>query len=128
LGNGTPALNDVLKTYEFTGRAGGKNYLYYEIDSVEHSLYLIDKNQKFSKEQRRRLDEKLDVGLKALYGKALGDSLHILKWTYERPSTEQIKLKGLDSDGNNLEITLDRIKESYLTGKEWYMKNTLFTY
>lgn len=128
LGNGTPALNDVLKTYEFTGRAGGKNYLYYEIDSVEHNLYLINKNQKFSKEQRRRLDEKLDVGLKALYGKALGDSLHILKWTYERPSTEQIKLKGLDSDGNDLEITLDRIKESYLTGKEWYMKNTLFTY
>ncbi|HAT91799.1 MAG TPA: hypothetical protein DCS36_05250, partial [Sphingobacterium sp.] len=56
LGKGTPALNDVLKTYEFTGRAGGKNYLYYEIDSTEHALYLIDKNQKFSKEQRKKLD------------------------------------------------------------------------
>ncbi|WP_053003959.1 hypothetical protein [Sphingobacterium sp. Ag1] len=128
LGNGTPALNDVLKTYEFTGRAGGKNYLYYEIDSAEHALYLIDKNQKFSKEQRKKLDEKLDVGLKALYGKAEGDSLGILKWAYERPTPEQIRLKGLDASGNNLEITLDRVKESYLTGKEWYMKNTLFTY
>jgi len=128
LGNGTPALNDVLKTYEFTGRAGGKNYLYYEIDSTEHALYLIDKNQKFSKEQRKKLDEKLDVGLKALYGKAQGDSLHVLKWVYERPTAEQIKLKGLDASGNNLEITLNRVKESYLTGKEWYMKNTLFTY
>lgn len=128
LGNGTPALNDVLKTYEFTGRAGGKSYLYYEIDSLDHSLYLIDKNQKFSKELRELLDEKLDVGLKALYGKAKGDSLHILKWSYERPTAERIKLEGLDAKGDHLEITLDRIKESYLTGKEWYMKNTLFTY
>ncbi len=92
----------MLKTYEFTGRAGGKNYLYYEIDSTEHALYLIDKNQKFSKEQRKKLDEKLDVGLKALYGKAQGDSLHVLKWVYERPTAEQIKLKGLDASGNNL--------------------------
>jgi hypothetical protein len=52
----------------------------------------------------------------------------VLKWAYERPTAEQIKLKGLDASGNNLEITLNRVKESYLTGKEWYMKNTLFTY
>lgn len=128
LGNGTPALNDVLKTYEFTGRAGGKTYLYYEIDTVQQQLYLIDKNQKFSKDLRRQLDKKLDVGLKALYGKAMGDSLHILKWDYERPTAQQIRLRGLDAGGNKLEITLDRIDESYLTGKEWYMKNTLFTY
>lgn len=128
LGNGTPALNDVLKTYEFTGRAGGKTYLYYEIDTVQQQLYLIDKNQKFSKDLRRQLDKKLDVGLKALYGKAMGDSLHILKWDYERPTAQQIRLRGLDVEGNKLEITLDRIDESYLTGKEWYMKNTLFTY
>ncbi|WP_282638221.1 hypothetical protein [Sphingobacterium thalpophilum] len=128
LGNGTPALNDVLKTYEFTGRAGGKTYLYYEIDTVQQQLYLIDKNQKFSKDLRRQLDKKLDVGLKALYGKAMGDSLHILKWDYERPTAQQIRLRGLDAEGNKLEITLDRIDESYLTGKEWYMKNTLFTY
>ncbi len=128
LGNGTPALNDVLKTYEFTGRAGGKTYLYYEIDTVQQQLYLIDKNQKFSKDLRRQLDKKLDVGLKALYGKAMGDSLHILKWDYERPTAQQIRLRGLDAESNKLEITLDRIDESYLTGKEWYMKNTLFTY
>jgi len=128
LGNGTPALNDVLKTYEFTGRAGGKSYLYYEIDSANQVLYLLDKNQKFSKNQRQLLDEKLDVGLKALYGKAVGDSLQILKWSYERPTADRIVLKGLDAQRDSLHITLDRIKESYLTGKEWYMKNTLFDY
>ncbi len=128
LGNGTPALNDVLKTYEFTGRAGGKSYLYYEIDSSANSLYLLDKNQKFSKDLRTLLDKKLDVGLKALYGKATGDSLHILKWRYERPNPNVIRLSGVDINSDTLDVTLEKIDETYLTGKEWYMKNTLFTY
>lgn len=128
LGNGTPALNDVLKTYEFTGRAGGKTYLYYEIDSLENSLYLIDKNRKFSADERKLLDKKLDVGLKALYGTAVGDGLGILRWHYERPSTGRIVLKGLDAEQDSIHITLDRLDEQYLTGKEWYMENHLFTY
>lgn len=128
LGNGTPALNDVLKTYEFTGRAGGKSYLYYEIDSTTNSLYLLDKNQEFSKEERKLLDKKLDVGLKGLYGTAVGDGLQILKWTYERPHSERIILSGLDAQNNTLLITLDRTVDKYLTGEEWYMKNNLYDY
>lgn len=128
LGNGTPALNDVLKTYEFTGRAGGKSYLYYEIDSVTQTLYLLDKNQKFARNLRKLLDKKMVVGLKSLYGTATGDSLHILKWSYERPDVDKIVLRGLDLQGDSLDISLERIKEQYLTGREWYMENTLFTY
>src|SRR5690606_31897932 len=44
LGNGTPSVGDVLKEYELTGRAGGKTYLYYEIDTVSHKFYLLNKN------------------------------------------------------------------------------------
>ncbi|MCL7987640.1 hypothetical protein M8998_06790 [Sphingobacterium sp. lm-10] len=128
LGNGTPALNDVLKTYEFTGRAGGKTYLYYEIDSVDNTLYLIDKNRKFTRDERKLLDKKRDVGLKALYDTAVGDGLGIFRWKYERPSTGRIILSGLDAQQDSIHITLDRIEENYLTGKEWYMENNLFTY
>lgn len=128
LGNGTPALNDVLKTYEFTGRAGGKSYLYYEIDTAEHTLYLLDKNQKFARNLRKLLDKKRDVGLKSLYGTTVGDSLRILKWTYERPAIDNIVLSGLDVEGDSISVRLERVDEQYLTGKEWYMENNLFTY
>lgn len=128
LGNGTPALNDVLKTYEFTGRAGGKTYLYYEIDLENKDLYLIDKNRKFSNDERKLLDKKLDVGLKELYGTSVGKGLGILRWHYTRPSKQKITLEGLDANNNNVQIALDRLDEDYLTGKEWYMENNLFRY
>ncbi|MFD2598751.1 hypothetical protein ACFSQ3_07285 [Sphingobacterium corticis] len=128
LGNGTPALNDVLKTYEFTGRAGGKTYLYYEIDLENQDLYLIDKNREFSNDERKLLDKKLDVGLNELYGTSVGKGLGILRWHYTRPSKHKITLEGLDANNNNVQIALDRLDEDYLTGKEWYMENNLFRY
>src|SRR5690606_30886552 len=45
--NGGAQTGDLIKNYEFTGRAGGYSYFYYEIDSAENLLYLVDKNQLF---------------------------------------------------------------------------------
>lgn len=129
LTNGGPAVNDLLKNYEFTGRAGGKTYLYYEIDSLQNHLYLIDKNQRFSKEfSKKYLDNKNDVGLKALYDTPLRDSINILKWSYQRPDKNRIVLSGLDINKDSISVVLDRLNEKYLTGEEWYMENHKYVY
>lgn len=128
LGNGTPSIGDVLKEYELTGRSGGKTYLYYEIDTVSHQLYLVNKNQKFSRDLRKRLNKENSIGLQELYGTAEGDSINILVWNYERPDKNRIVLSGRDVNKDSITVVLDRLDESYLTGKEWYMENNTYTY
>lgn len=128
LGNGVPRLGDVLKEYELTGRAGGKTYLYYEVDSAENKLYLVDKNQHFSKAINNRLDQRNDAALKTLYGTPLGNEIHVLRWDYSRPTESSVVLSGLDANRNSISMVLDRINEIHLTGAEWYMENNRYTY
>lgn len=128
LGNGTPSVADVLKEYELTGRAGGKTYLYYEIDTISRKLYLVNKNGKLSEELRKSLNIENSIGLKGLYGTTKGDSIHILVWNYERPNKNRIVLSGLDTNKDSITVVLDRLNESYLTGEEWYMENNKYTY
>ena len=128
LGNGTPSIGDVLKEYELTGRAGGKTYLYYEIDTLSRKLYLVNKNQKFSRELQIRLNEENSVGLKGLHGTTVGNSLNILVWNYDRPAKDRIVLSGKDANRDSITVVLDRLDETYLTGKEWYMENNKYTY
>ena len=128
LSNGVPSVADVLKEYELTGRAGGRVYLYYEINAPENELYLLDKNQRFSRELDRQFDTDTRINLKGLYETGLRDSLNILRWHYERPTYDRIILSGLDVDKDSIVVVLDRIDELYLTGKEWYMENNLYTY
>ncbi|QES89688.1 hypothetical protein [Rhizosphaericola mali] len=42
-GGGSP-MRDIDRTFEVTGAAGGKNVYHYEADTVNHILYLEDKN------------------------------------------------------------------------------------
>jgi len=128
VGNGTPSVGDILKDYELTGRAGGKTYLYYEVDSANRKLYLVDKNQKFSKELRKRLDKESSIGLKELYGTSTGDSINILLWSYERPDKETIVLSGKTIHKDSITVVLNRQDEHYLAGKEWYMENNKYSY
>lgn len=128
LGNGTPSVGDVLKEYELTGRAGGKTYLYYEVDTVSHKFYLVNKNQKFSKELQKRLNEENTVGLQGLHGTALGNSINILVWNYDRPTKDRIVMSGKDANRDTILVVLDRRDRTYLTGKEWYMENNKYTY
>lgn len=128
LGNGGPGINDLLKSYEFTGRAGGWTYLYYEIDSTTNQLYLVDKNQKFSRRFSANLRERNDVGLKALYDTSVGDEIKILRWDYERPSEGKIRLSGIDLNNDTIAVVLDRLDRTFILGKEWYIENHKYTY
>lgn len=128
IGNGGTASADLLKVYELTGRAGGRTYYYYEIDSTENKLYLVDKNQEFTIEQKKRFDKGNDIGLKALYKTTTGKELQILAWNYTRPTKNRIVITGVDINKNAIYAVLDRQKEHYLIGEEWYLENNKYTY
>nr|WP_068890949.1 hypothetical protein [Pedobacter panaciterrae] len=128
LGNGVPVTGDLFKTYEFTGRAGGKTYLYYEIDSLANTLYLVNKNQKFSKKIRDKLDKDNEINLKKLYRTAIRDSIGIMKWDYKRPAQDRIVLSGTDNEKNNIYVVLDKLKKTYPIGNGWYSHNNKYTY
>jgi hypothetical protein len=128
VGNGTPSVGDVLKEYELTGRAGGKTYLYYEVDTLANRLYLVDKNQDFSRELKKQLNKENNIGLKELYGTVEGDSINILSWKYERAGDGRILLSGKDANKDSIKVVLDRFDERYLTGQEWFMENNKYSY
>ncbi len=128
LGNGGPSKGDFLKNYEYTGRAGGKTYLYYEIDSAAQVLYLANKNKKLSKKLSKTFDKENTIDLKKLYQTPLRDSINIMKWSYTRPTDKRIILSGRDQYKDSITVVLDKLAETYLTGKEWFMKNNKYQY
>lgn len=128
LRNGTPHKTDLFKDYEFTGRAGGRVYLYYEIDSLENAIYVVNKGRKFNENFEKENKKENEVNLKKLYQTAIRDSIGILKWKYERPSTEQIVLSGQDVSFDSIKVVLDRIPEQPLLGKGWFSENKKYTY
>ncbi|MNK17929.1 hypothetical protein D3C87_361260 [compost metagenome] len=128
IGNGGTASADLFKVYELTGRAGGRTYYYYEIDAAENKLYLIDKNQEFTIEQKKKFDKNNDLGLKALYKTPEGKALNILVWNYTRPTKDQVVITGVDLNKNTIAVALNRQKEHYLIGDEWYLENNIYHY
>jgi len=128
LGNGGSSIADLFKNYEFTGRAGGKTYLYYEIDSAESKLYLVDKNRKLSSGLQKQFDRENNIDLKELYATPFRDSLGILVWDYERPAEDRLVLSGADANQDSIRVVLDRWDETYLTGIEWHIRNKKYTY
>ncbi|ANH81428.1 hypothetical protein A8C56_10940 [Niabella ginsenosidivorans] len=128
IGNGVPDGSDIFKEYEFTGRAGGRVYLYYEIDSLYNDLYLVDKGQNFSTRIKKKLANKDFLNLKQLYTTPLKDTLGILQWHYVKINENAIELSGLDQHQDPINVVLERIPEVYTTGKSWYSENKKFTY
>lgn len=127
ISNGVPQPQDILRKYELTGRAGGWRYLYYEIDSANHQIYLVDKNQEFSKKLFKGQKD-VAVGLKKLYKTAIRDSIGILKWDYKRPVNGEIIIDGLINKKDTVHIVLNKFKKDYPLGQGWYTKNNLYTY
>ena len=128
--NGGTQVGDLMKNYEFTGRAGGRTYLYYEPDTVNKVLYLVDKNQLFyPRGYNKRFNQRNEVDLKKLYqDTALRADLNILKWKYNRPSERSIVLSGIDLNKDTITVVLDLRKRKYLAGKEWYSKSNKYNY
>ncbi len=127
-GNGVPDGTDLFKEYELTGRAGGRVYLYYEIDSVERNLYLVDKNQKFSKQTLKKYADKDFLGLKELYKTEARDTLGILRWHYVQTNAETIGLSGIDQYKDTIHVELERLPQVHAPGKYWYTENKKYHY
>lgn len=129
LANGGPTTADLFKDYEFTGRSGGKTYLYYETDSINKTLYLVNKNQEFSKKFIKKFDkEDNQINLKKLYNTTYRDSIGILKWKYERPQKNRIVLSGKDQEKNAIHVVLDKLDRKYTVGEEWHSEIRKYVY
>ncbi|WP_259014654.1 hypothetical protein [Emticicia fluvialis] len=60
-GGGAP-MRDINRTFELTGVAGGQRVFYYEADTINHVLYLQDKNRGNRQEGREFLGNRTDFG------------------------------------------------------------------
>lgn len=127
--NGGAQTGDLIKNYEFTGRAGGYSYFYYEIDSAENLLYLVEKNQLFyPRGYNRRFNRQNEADLKELYGTSVGDDIQILRWLYDRPDDDKIVLSGIDLNKDTIAVVLERKHQHYAVGEGWYSKSKKYTY
>jgi hypothetical protein len=101
LNNGTPNLQDVQRSYELAGIAGGRRFLYYEADTTNHILYLKDKNKKRAGDEENARGtvpaKKKDEPEKPLF-----------TWHYERPTASRIILRGRLENKDSINVVLDR--------------------
>lgn len=107
LNNGTPNLKNVDRNYELAGIAGGRRFLYYEIDSARQLLYLQDKNKRGrdGEERSRNARENLNKRKK----NTTDSTEKKLTWHYQRPSATQIILEGLNDNNDSIYVVLDKI-------------------
>jgi len=106
LNNGTPNLNDVQRSYELAGIAGGRRFLYYEKDTINQILYLKDKNQK------RGGDEESARGTVAATKKEKPEK-PLFTWRYDRPSSSRIVLHGKLENKDSFDVVLDRVDRKF---------------
>lgn len=99
LENGTPQEKDIDRSYELAGVAGGWKYYYYQADTLKKELKLWNKaTYSLSKKD------------KSAHKKLLESPLH---WKYAYPHPNEILLQGPDEDGNQLEVSLQKIQRNY---------------
>lgn len=106
LNNGTPNVQDVQRSYELAGIAGGRRFLYYEADTVKHVLYLKDKNAK------RGGDEEAARGTTASV-KNRAPEKPLFTWNYERPTDTRIILRGKLENNDSVNVVLDRVERHF---------------
>jgi hypothetical protein len=105
LNNGTPNLQDVQRSYELAGIAGGRRFLYYEKDTINQILNLKDKAKK------RMGDEEAARG--AVQAKKEGPEKPLFAWHYERPTPSRIILRGRLENKDSIDVVLDRIERNF---------------
>jgi hypothetical protein len=97
LSNGVPAKTDLDRSWELTGIAGGRQYYYYEVDSVNQILKLYNKHQVGDKGKKDKKTEKQPDFVLSI----------------ERPNDSRIILKGLNLKNDSLFVQLDRVEKTY---------------
>lgn len=117
LANGTPSKNDVDRSYELAGIAGGRRFLYYNSDTVKHELYLEDKGGRPNWEDGDAQQKKnTAIGGNKGKGKASHESkpdTPKLVWHFLRPSKDRIILYGLNEQKDSIYAVLDRVNIAY---------------
>ena len=111
LNNGTPSLKNVDRNYELAGIAGGRRFLYYEIDSVRQVLYLQDKNKKERDGTERSRSARQNPGRRKANERDSAEKR--LTWHYQRPSATQIILEGLNDNNDSIYVVLDKIDRPF---------------
>jgi len=104
LDNGADTFLDIEKRYEMAGFAGGRKYLHYDIDDVNHTLTLQDKNLPTTAREQQQINTAQGTNVKFKPPVKM-------KWTFSRPSPTRIILSGLDEDKNSIYAVLDRVDE-----------------
>jgi hypothetical protein len=135
-GGGSP-MRDIQRTFEITGTAGGQRAFHYYADTVEHVLYLQDKNTAasrggaergagFGADEAREVSKQQDNWIPALAWKNIGDENRMIDkraWStrrdreFARPvrSSNRAKmiLKYSTTDGRRVILTgVDENKDS----------------
>jgi len=80
-------FKDVDRTYESAGTGGGRRHFYYKADTINHVLYLENKNKVYK-------DQKL-------------------KLSYSRPTDSRIILSGLNEYQDSIYVVLDKKDKTY---------------
>jgi uncharacterized membrane protein YphA (DoxX/SURF4 family) len=81
------SAKDIDRNYELVGLSG-RHYFYYEIDSVNHTLSLQNKNKNHRSEK--------------------------LLLTYERPTDSTIVLSGTNENKQSIRVVLNKINKKYM--------------
>ncbi|MBN9296013.1 MAG: hypothetical protein J0I41_03330 [Filimonas sp.] len=110
LANGTPNANNVERSYELAGIAGGRRFLYYEFDQKKQELYLQDKAGRGEEREGRNSAKQSGTKGKKGAAKAQPDKL---TWHYERPTANRIILQGLTEKKDSIYVVLDRVDRPF---------------
>ncbi len=136
--NGGGGLTDLSRNYELSGIAGGRQFYYYEIDTVSRSLLLQDKNiprsyfdmyvrnfgaPLFTYDPDGGGDPVLPSNRKGNRGNGVKgndkkqdgkkEKANSLRWEYARPSDTRVVLSGKNETGDSLYVVLDRVEKKY---------------
>src|SRR5690606_23399886 len=96
--------------------AGGRHFLYYETDTVKHTLKLWDKNKRRGDDEargrrnrRRNQDNRANRRERGTTRGRSGEDKPLFTWKYERPTSSRIILSGLNDKKDSIYVVLDRI-------------------
>lgn len=127
-GGGSP-MRDINRTFELAGVGGGRRVFYYEADTVNHVLYLQDKNRSTAREGQQPsnflsvADEYHQIDEKGLTGRRLkgiprerarekGRNTMLLQYEHNADGSI-VALRGVNEQRDSIYVALKRIPRHY---------------
>ncbi len=104
LSNGVPQRKDVDRTWELTGIAGGRQFYYYDADTIKKVIKLYNKHSDGDRGNRRR-----GAGAPGVEREKKPDYV----FTYNGVGSPEIILEGHNKRGDRIAVTLNRVQKTY---------------